>query len=690
MSGERKINSSSISPDVYITLGLFRILTIQMNRLLLIFSILLLSVGAFAQQPVELTIDSLYQRFPDKWPYILDDDPAYAEPEYNDSGWVKVRPRLPFEDSAAFEGIAWFRMRVRIDSTLTNEPIAVKMTHDGASEIYVDGRFMKKHGVINGKDSSEYYDPIETPFIIVFDTVGEHVIAVRYANYAYKVNQEKYQSSNSGFTFRPYVANRLLDDDYMNVVVSGFIIAFLIGFSIGLALLHLFLFLYNRSEKSNLYLSLFALGLAGSFLFPYIMSNSTDPVLNMQVDIWMLVSFSTLLFSLTGLVYELFSRQRWRFYVTSVLCVTTVIIGYFTLVAGVVAFVVVFFIIIMEAFVMTIIAINHKVRGAKIIGAGILFFCIFFFTMILILALNSGSVHIGGGEPLAQLLLVFAILAIISIPISMSVYLAWKFASINKDLNKQLKQVQELSDINLEQEQEKKRILETQNERLEQEVSLRTSEIVAEKKKSDELLLNILPQEVAEELKERGTTEAKYFDHVSVLFTDFVDFTKAGERLSPQELVDELHTCFKAFDQIISKYEIEKIKTIGDAYLAVCGLPHAVEEHAIKTVSAAIEIRDFMVARKKEFPNKSFDVRIGIHSGPVVAGIVGVKKFAYDIWGDTVNTAARMESSSEADKINISHYTYELIKDHFECSYRGMVTAKNKGELRMYFVEGKK
>lgn len=661
-----------------------------MNRLLLILSILLLSVGASAQQPVELTIDSLYQRFPDKWAYILDDDAAYAQPEYNDSGWVKARPRLPFEDSAAFEGIAWFRMRVRIDSTLTNEPIAVKMTHDGASEIYVDGRLVMSHGEIKDKKSSEYYDPIETPFIIVFDTVGEHVIAVRYANYDYKVNQEKYQSSNSGFTFRPYVANRILDDDYKTVVISGFIIAFLIGFSIGLALLHLFLFLYNRSEKSNLYLSLFALGLAGSFLFPYIMSNTSNPVLAMQVDIWMLVSFSTLLFSLTGLVYELFSRQRWRFYVTSVLCLATVIIGYFTLVAGVIAFVVVFFIIIMEAFVMTIIAINHKVKGAKIIGAGILFFCIFFFTMIVIVALNSGTVHVGGEDALAQLLLVFAILAIISIPISMSVYLAWRFATINKDLNKQLKQVQELSDINLEQEQEKKRILETQNERLEQEVSQRTSEIVAEKKKSDELLLNILPQEVAEELKERGTTEAKYFDHVSVLFTDFVDFTKAGERLSPQELVDELHTCFKAFDQIISKYEIEKIKTIGDAYLAVCGLPHAVEEHAIKTVSAAIEIRDFMVARKKEFPNKSFDVRIGIHSGPVVAGIVGVKKFAYDIWGDTVNTAARMESSSEADKINISHYTYELIKDHFECSYRGMITAKNKGELRMYFVEGKK
>jgi len=213
------------------------------------------------------------------------------------------------------------------------------------------------------------------------------------------------------------------------------------------------------------------------------------------------------------------------------------------------------------------------------------------------------------------------------------------------------------------------------------------NKIGKEKHKSDNLLLNILPAEVAEELKAKGTAAAKHFDNVTVLFTDFKSFTTISETLSPQELVGELHTCFKAFDEICTKYSIEKIKTIGDAYLAVCGLPLADEKHAENVVNAALEIQEFMANRSKEMGAKTFEIRIGINSGSVVAGIVGVKKFAYDIWGDTVNTAARMEQNSEAGKINISETTYALVKDQFTCEYRGEIDAKNKGKLKMYFVE---
>lgn len=206
------------------------------------------------------------------------------------------------------------------------------------------------------------------------------------------------------------------------------------------------------------------------------------------------------------------------------------------------------------------------------------------------------------------------------------------------------------------------------------------------KRKSDELLLNILPVEVADELKETGGAKAKHFDNVTVLFTDFVNFTNIAETLSPQELVNELHACFKAFDDIIDKHGIEKIKTIGDAYLAVCGLPHADEQHPQKVVQAALEIVAFMQNRHQQFGNKTFEIRIGINSGSVVAGIVGVKKFAYDIWGDTVNTAARMEQNSEAGRINISGSTYELVKDKYSCTHRGKISAKGKGEIDMYFV----
>ena len=213
--------------------------------------------------------------------------------------------------------------------------------------------------------------------------------------------------------------------------------------------------------------------------------------------------------------------------------------------------------------------------------------------------------------------------------------------------------------------------------------------LTKEKKRSDDLLLNILPSEVADELKETGAAAAKYFDNVTVMFTDFVDFTKAGEKMSPQELVDELHACFVAFDDIIRRNNIEKIKTVGDAYLAVSGLPIADPNHAPAMVNAALEISAFMKERKKRLGGNTFEVRIGIHSGNVVAGIVGAIKFAYDIWGDTVNTAARMEEHGEAGKVNISQTTYELVKNQFSCTYRGEITAKNKGRLQMYFVAGK-
>lgn len=211
--------------------------------------------------------------------------------------------------------------------------------------------------------------------------------------------------------------------------------------------------------------------------------------------------------------------------------------------------------------------------------------------------------------------------------------------------------------------------------------------VTKERNKSDALLLNILPAEIAEELKHKGESDARLFDNVTVLFTDFVGFTTVSEKLTPKELVDELHACFTEFDAIMTRHKIEKIKTVGDAYLAVCGLPVPNSSHAANTVKAALEIRTFMLKRKGQLGDRTFQIRIGVHSGNVVAGIVGVKKFAYDIWGDTVNTAARMEQNCEPGKVNISESVYELIDNTFTCTFRGKIQAKNKGELSMYYVE---
>jgi class 3 adenylate cyclase len=235
--------------------------------------------------------------------------------------------------------------------------------------------------------------------------------------------------------------------------------------------------------------------------------------------------------------------------------------------------------------------------------------------------------------------------------------------------------------------------LKIKNRILEEKVRERTIELQEEKDKTEELLLNILPKETAEELKRNNKVVPQNYDLITVLFTDFKGFTMVAEKLSPIELVHEIDYCFKEFDKIISKYRIEKIKTIGDAYMCAAGLPKTYKENANEAVKAALDIRDFMVAYKKQCEKKKkvgFEIRIGLHTGKVVAGVVGIKKYAYDIWGDTVNVASRMESSGEAGKVNISGETYKLIKKDFNCTHRGKIKAKNKGEIVMYFVNGKK
>lgn len=224
-------------------------------------------------------------------------------------------------------------------------------------------------------------------------------------------------------------------------------------------------------------------------------------------------------------------------------------------------------------------------------------------------------------------------------------------------------------------------------ESLEQKVNDRTEELSKEKKKSDDLLYNILPYETAQEIKLNGKAEPRFYPSASVLFTDFQGFTNISANLSPSELVIELNECFKAFDEIVEKYGVEKIKTIGDAYMAVGGVPVPSSIHTENVIKAAIDIREFIANRKASNQGIGFELRIGVHTGPVVSGIVGTKKFQYDIWGDTVNIAARMESNSEPGKINISESTYQIIKDQFECEYRGEMDVKGKGNMRMYFVK---
>lgn len=226
---------------------------------------------------------------------------------------------------------------------------------------------------------------------------------------------------------------------------------------------------------------------------------------------------------------------------------------------------------------------------------------------------------------------------------------------------------------------------------LEVRIHERTADLEEAKKQSDDLLLNILPAGIAEELKQHGHATPRRYDLVTVLFADIRDFTRSTEHLAPEALIQELDRYFAHFDELAERYNLEKIKTIGDAYMCAGGIPRPNRTNPIDAVLAALEMRRFIeeMKRDKMAQGKDFwELRIGIHSGPVVAGIVGKKKFAYDIWGDAVNTASRMESSGEPGMINVSGVTYQLIQEFFVTSYRGRVEAKNKGEVDMYFVTG--
>lgn len=225
---------------------------------------------------------------------------------------------------------------------------------------------------------------------------------------------------------------------------------------------------------------------------------------------------------------------------------------------------------------------------------------------------------------------------------------------------------------------------------LQQLVDDRTEELRDERDRSDELLLNILPKETAEELKLNGKASVRHYDMVSVLFTDFVGFTNITENISHDELVASLDHYFRVFDDVMSKFRIEKIKTIGDAYMAAGGIPVSNTDNPLKVVMAALEILrhvDLMNEEKRLKGEPIWQLRAGIHTGSVIAGVVGKNKFAYDIWGDAVNTAARMESSGEVGRVNISGSTHTLVGAYFQCTHRGKIAAKNKGHIDMFFVD---
>lgn len=677
----------------------------------LIFLLLLSPMFLKAQQPskrgvLHLTKDSLLKNgevwLEDNWKFHAGDDSIMAAKEYDDADWKgNVAPYINMQKGddkkIGFNGIGWFRYYFSTDTSLNRYPISLTIHQTGASAIYLDGKLLATYGSFSKQNRSQYVNPNNEPLSILIADSGMHVLAVCYENYDAEKRFRKYSQDEGGFMLSFNTA----EDSFYGYVInykSSAITCLTIGCTFfTLFIVHLILFLFYKGYRSNLYFSLFNLGI-GLFVLLIFLGFSTDSIaVKDSLAMWKFPLLSMACFSLCIFVNDLFGKSKVRFKIIAGLCVVVIILPFYNYKLALNGIAILTIICSMEAAITLSIAMYKKVRGAKIIGTGIVFFVIFFAIIIIVSAINQG-IHMDADIILIPVM-ALGILAIFSIPFSMSAYLAWSFATVNRDLGKQLMQVEQLSLEALQHEQEKQQLLENRQEELEREVELRTTEVIhqkeqieeqhealkSEKKKSDELLLNILPAEIAEELKENGKSKAQLFDDVSVLFTDFVNFTQISERLGAEELVAELHECFQAFDNIMERNGMEKIKTIGDAYLAVSGMPVHNDLHAYNAVKAGIEIIAFMKARNVHF--RTFEIRIGIHSGPLVAGIVGVKKFAYDIWGDTVNTASRMESTSEAGKINISAATHQLVKNDFTFTYRGKIDAKHKGEIDMYFVE---
>ena len=243
----------------------------------------------------------------------------------------------------------------------------------------------------------------------------------------------------------------------------------------------------------------------------------------------------------------------------------------------------------------------------------------------------------------------------------------------------------------------KNRQLAIQNDQIRQqnqEIEANRTVIASEKARSDALLLNILPADTAEELKMKGTATPRRFEQVAVMFTDFQQFTSLTEDLAPEDLIGDLNTYFAAFDEIVAEHGLEKIKTIGDAYMCAGGLPGGNEQGTVACVQAGLDMLSFcqnQAEHQLAAGRPAFTMRIGIHTGPVVAGVVGKHKFAFDIWGDTVNTAARLESAGQAGRVNLSQTAFEAVRDLavrniFPCESRGPLAVKNKGKIPMYFV----
>ena len=596
--------------------------------------------------------------------YRLADDPAFALRTFDDRAW---QPLDSLTEVGFGRGQAsWLRFDLRVDPELAGTSVDLNIYTQGAMEVYFNGERMEHFGTMPKAGSAEGYHA--APFVprrkVRLRFAGDgapETIAIRFAY------TPAYVAGLEGSKALALTLHHPEVDGTIERLEDSTLLQYGLFVGINLIILLLAGVIMSRStrDRSWLMLALFSLFMA------LVGVTNIPPKGNFGLSLEAVSAFSLLnpvvyplaLFFLVVVMRALFATvDRKSLLLFGTLTLGMIIASYQPLFdptasSDLDGWITIFF--FFEVARQAVRAVRRQVHGGWIIGIGAVLF--------IINGVFLEQYYQYTGNEMARGLRTFLRFSYyLTMPVTIAIFLAVRSARQN-------------------------RLLARQRDELDKEVHERTAELRHEKERSDELLLNILPEEVAEELKVKGAADAKLIDHVTVLFTDFKGFTTMSELLSPKELVADIHECFSAFDRIMEKHGIEKIKTIGDAYMAAGGLPTPNTTHALDVVKAALEIKEFIAAgkaRKVAAGLPYFQIRIGIHTGPVVAGIVGVKKFAYDIWGDTVNTASRMESSGEVGQVNISESTYALVKNETGLTFisRGKVQAKGKGEMEMYFV----
>ncbi len=548
------------------------------------------------------------------------------------------------------DGYATYRLKFLVPKNLS---LSIQLPTMGtAYKFYINGKLFKEVGTL-GKSIAESIPDYKVDIVrLPFSGTGEYEFIFHISNFSYK----------QGGIWYPITIG--LDKDLNQVREKNlFVDFFLAGSILIMGLYHLGLFFVKKNDKSALWFGVVCLLisirtlLTGEFYFYTLFSNFP---FNLGIKLeYIAFYYGIPIFVL--FLQEIFPEDSPK------LIIKVITFSSFILSIPVFLFPPRIFthtVQIMELIALIVMflgvyifikAIYNNREGAKSILAG---------SILLIITITNDILHsnliIYTGYYSSFGLFVFIF--------SQAFLLSIRFA-------KAFKQVEELSE-NLEQ-----KVIERTKEL---ELAKKLAE--SEREKSDKLLLNILPEEVADELKEKGLVTPVLFESITIIFTDFKDFTKIAFGLTPEKLIGELDYCFSEFDKIIEKYSLEKLKTIGDSYMCAGGIPKANKTHAIDSCLAALEIQNLMNQIQKEKKINFDKLRLGIHSGPVMAGVIGQKKFTYDIWGDTVNTASRMESSGTENKINISSNTFELVKDFFDCEFRGEIDAKNKGKIKMYYL----